>query len=372
VKSPKPDFESTDFMFNRIDLSGIDSTMAEATRLTRAGRLSEATALLRRNAGIAAGTTEAAKPGFDVIDLVAEPVQPTTPAREPTAAAGSGRMVAGSFTCPAGSRAFKLYVPGHHHATPMPLVVMLHGCTQTADDFAAGTAMNQLAETQGFVVAYPEQSQAANANRCWNWFEPAHQHRGSGEPSIIAGLTHQIMRDHPIDPARVYVAGLSAGGAAAAVMGAAYPDLYAAVGVHSGLALGSASNLISALAAMQGRGGAVAAHGHAVPTIVFHGDADSTVHPANGDAVIAAASAKGLTVLVEPRHHARGRDCTRMTGTTGDGRLVIEQWTIHGAGHAWSGGNARGTYTDPRGPSATDEMIRFFLTHRLVVSQVVV
>jgi poly(hydroxyalkanoate) depolymerase family esterase len=240
---------------------------------------------------------------------------------------------------------------------------MLHGCTQSADDFAAGTAMNQLAEERGFLVAYPEQSARANGQRCWNWFEPEHQRRGGGEPAIIAGITQAVMRDHDVDPARVYAAGLSAGGAAAAVLGAAYPDLYAAVGVHSGLALGSASNLVSALGAMQGRGDAPVGHG--VPTIVFHGDADRTVHPANGDAVIAAVAAKGLKVSTSEGRVAGGRSYTRLTGTAADGRAMIEQWTIHGGGHAWSGGSARGSYTDPLGPDASSEMLRFFLSHRL-------
>jgi poly(hydroxyalkanoate) depolymerase family esterase len=346
---------------------GIDSAMAEATRLTQAGRLVEATVLLR-GIGIAADAAAPTPSTADayVIDLMPERVRLSpTSARKPAPHVHSGRTTASNFSCQAGTRSYKLYVPGTRHATPMPLLVMLHGCTQTADDFAAGTAMNQLAEVEGFVVAYPEQSQIANRQRCWNWFEPAHQHRGRGEPAIVAGLTRKIMRDHPIDPARIYVAGLSAGGAAAAVMAAAYPDLYAAVGVHSGLALGSASNLVSALAAMQGRGSTGASRGHYVPTIVFHGDADTTVHPANGDAVIAAVSAKGLTVAIEASRHAGGRNYTRMTGTTDDGRVMIEQWTIHGAGHAWSGGSTQGSYTDPCGPSATREIVRFFMTHRL-------
>ena len=344
---------------------GINNAMAEATRLTRAGRLVEATALLR-GIDIAAGVAAPSTADAHVIDLIPERVRLSAKsARKPAPHMLSGLTTVSDFSCAAGSRSYKLYVPDTRHAAPMPLLVMLHGCTQTADDFAAGTAMNQLAEAEGFVVAYPEQSEAANRQRCWNWFEPAHQRRGHGEPAIIAGLTRKIIRDHPIDPARVYVAGLSAGGAAAAVMGAAYPDLYAAIGVHSGLALGSASNLISALAAMQGRGGTGAPRGHDVPTIVFHGDADSTVHPANGDAVIAAVSAKGLTVATEAFRHAGGRNYTRMTGTADNGRVMIEQWTIHGAGHAWSGGSAKGSYTDPSGPSATREIVRFFLTNRL-------
>ena len=345
---------------------GVDPILLEATRLTRAGRVAEATALLRSRL---AGTTGPASPAAtsdDVIDLVPETVTSSPGPGAAPASSRAGQFVSRSFSNAAGSRAYKLYVPKALHAIPMPLVVMLHGCTQSADDFAAGTRMNELAEQLGFVVAYPEQSQAANNTRCWNWFEPVHQKREAGEPSLIAGITRQVMRDQPVDASRVYVAGLSAGGAAAAVMGAAYPDLYAAVGVHSGLALGSASNLVSALSAMQGRGAqrsAQAGQTHAVPTIVFHGDADRTVHPANSDAVIAGVGAKGLKVATEQGRAAGGLSYTRATGTAADGQVMIEQWTIHGAGHAWSGGSTAGSYTDPRGPDASREMLRFFLMH---------
>jgi poly(hydroxyalkanoate) depolymerase family esterase len=356
---------------------GIDPNMLEATRLTREGRLAEAMALIRRGLGAETGPAPAAPIADDIIDLVpetvtwssslrAKPAAPRPSADRPARSA-PGQFVSRSFSNEAGSRAYKLYVPKSVHAAPMPLVVMLHGCTQSADDFAAGTRMNQLAEEMGFIVIYPEQSQTANSSRCWNWFEPAHQKRDAGEPSIIAGITRQVMRDQPVDASRVYIAGLSAGGAAAAVMGAAYPDLYAAVGVHSGLALGSASNLVSALSAMQGQGAQRrprAPQSHAVPTIVFHGDADRTVHPANGDAVIAAVAAKGLKVSTDQGHAPSGQSYTRATGTAADGRVMVEQWTIHGAAHAWSGGSTAGSYTDPRGPDASREMLRFFIMHR--------
>ena len=262
-----------------------------------------------------------------------------------------------------GSLAYRLYVPGRAPGRAMPLVVMLHGCTQSPEDFAAGTRMNEVAEQQGFLVAYPRQTQSANLQKCWNWFEAKDQHRDGGEPALIAGLTREILRDHAVDPARVYVAGLSAGGAAAAIMGQAYPDLYAAVGVHSGLAAGAASDMPSAFAAMR-QGGARLHSNLPVPTIVFHGDRDRTVHPANGDQVLAQAGAgASLEADVSRGQASGGLDFTRTVQSDENGRPMLELWTLHGAGHAWSGGSTAGTYTEPRGPDASREMVRFFLQH---------
>jgi poly(hydroxyalkanoate) depolymerase family esterase len=270
------------------------------------------------------------------------------------------------FANQAGKRAYKLYVPSGYHDQPLPLVVMLHGCTQSPDDFAAGTRMNDLAEESKFLVAYPGQAQSANTSRCWNWFSPADQQRDQGEPSLLAGITRQVMRDFRVQPGRVHIAGLSAGGAAAAIMGTTYPDLYAAIGVHSGLACGAANDIPSAFTAMrQGRSDLARAPGRlgrAVPTIVFHGDRDTTVNPINGDQVITQSkAAANLRTSVTTGEASGGIRYTCTVQADENGRSVLEQWVLHGAGHAWSGGSSAGSYTEPRGPDASREMMRFFL-----------
>ena len=260
---------------------------------------------------------------------------------------------------------------------------MLHGCTQNPDDFAAGTGMNELAAEGGFFVLYPEQSQGANSSRCWNWFKHNHQARGAGEPAVIAGMVKTVMSQHPIDARRVYVAGLSAGGAMAAILGDAYPDLFAAIGVHSGLPTGAANDATSAFTAMKSGAGdgsfasilnpsrvkppAVRTH-RSPPTIVFHGDADATVNPVNGEQVLAASLADiddVATLSDTERAIANGRHFTRKTYRDANGGVRAEHWTLHGAGHAWSGGRSAGSYADPKGPSASREMSRFFLEHSL-------
>ncbi len=277
-----------------------------------------------------------------------------------------GDFISGSFSSAAGARAYKLYVPTTRKSGPRPLIVMLHGCTQTPDDFAAGTRMNACAEDHECFVVYPEQTSAANPSKCWNWFNSADQQRGLGEPSIIAGLTLDVMKNHAIDPRRVYVAGLSAGGAAAAVLAETYADLYAAVGVHSGVACGAANDMTSAFKAMAGHGPPATKHYphntvKIMPTIVFHGDSDSTVHARNSAHVIARAKGSANFETFNESGAANGRSFTRAVHRNSQGNAVMEEWVIHGAGHAWSGGSMSGSFADPKGPDASLEMLRFFL-----------
>lgn len=384
--------------------------MIEATRLTGLGRLQEATTLIQRSLGghrappqvpaaplpahrgEAGGEARAETPqdaaaeaGLRVREVVGQVVRGLAPVlkglgsplRQPAPppagrpSAPGGRFVTLSHAEAAGTREYKLFIPSRPGA-PAPLIVMLHGCTQNPDDFAAGTGMNELAERAGVYVAYPAQSRQAHAQRCWNWYEPRDQGRGAGEPAIIAGLTRAVTAAHPIDPARVYIAGLSAGGAAALNIARAYPDLYAAVGVHSGLAAGCARDLGSALMAMQvgapGLGtttpfGAPAAATR-VPTIIFHGEEDGTVSVRNADQVLAQANIAGLMARSETIE-GRGHPFTRTRYRDESGRVIVEDWRVRGAGHAWSGGRPEGSYTDREGPDASRAMLDFFAEHRL-------
>ncbi len=384
--------------------------LLEAARLTKSGRLTEATAAIQRMLARQAAPGDAnpqARHGPPTIDGTVEAAE-TEPARahaqdrgrspfpealrgfleqigqgglqlpgdravhptgvpQPAAMPDDAKFLALTFSNQAGSRPYKLYVPSGYHGQPVPLVVMLHGCTQSPDDFAAGTRMNEAAEQRTCLVAYPGQTSSANMQKCWNWFNEADQQRDVGEPSLIAGITREVMRNYAVDPRRVYVAGLSAGGAAAAVLGDAYPDLYAAIGVHSGLACGAARDMPSAFTAMQ-RGGAPqqtrGARSRVVPAIVFHGDRDTTVNPRNGDAVVEqSAQGAALGVSTEDGQVVGGHAYRRIRRMDAAGKTLIELWVVHGAAHAWFGGSSAGTYTDPRGPDATTETLRFFLEH---------
>ena len=287
-----------------------------------------------------------------------------------------GRFVGDEFSHAGLTRRYKLYVPPPARgAQAQPLIVMLHGCGQHPDDFAAGTGMNAHARRQGFYVLYPAQSKEANKLRCWNWFKHNHQQRDRGEPALIAALTRSVIATHAIDPARVYIAGLSAGGAMAAIVAGEYPDIYAAVGVHSGLAPGAAVSAFEAMAAMKGLANGMAAMAWfarpaktlGVPMIVFHGDQDKTVHPVNAEHLIKtrlAGQPVGLEPSQESGRNGRGRRFTRSIYRDEQGRMLGEHWLVHGAGHAWSGGHPKASYTDALGPDASRQMLRFFLDCR--------
>lgn len=345
--------------------------MTDATNLTRSGDLRAATAAIQAALMGGSASTHRMLDDIAVIEGEAREIKDDDAVvKAPTPVAG--QFASGTYADKHGSRDYKLFTPPAAASKPVPLVVMLHGCTQNPDDFALGTGMNEAALAQGFFVLYPAQTQQANASRCWNWFMRSHQQRDEGEPALIANMTRDVMTKYSVDPQRVYVAGLSAGGAMAAILGDAYYDLFAAVGVHSGLATGSAKDVQSAFGVMNSGVSAGGSRGgtaddvarHTPPTIVFHGDQDSTVNPANGERVTAA-SAAGLVPEVEHGQSENGRKYTRLVYRESGGQVTTEHWVVHGAAHAWSGGSARGSYTDARGPSATDEMLRFFFANTL-------
>jgi poly(hydroxyalkanoate) depolymerase family esterase len=263
-------------------------------------------------------------------------------------------------------------------AHPMPLVLMLHGCHQSAEDFAAGTAMNAAAAQAGVLVLYPAQSPWANSQGCWNWFEPQHQRRGTGELALLVAMVDDVAaHQQPLDRRRIYVAGLSAGGAMAALLGSEYPDVFAAIGVHSGVQAKAVRNLHDALQVMDHgpqTDPALLTPGPHLPVIVFHGDLDDTVHARNGeylvDAVLADAIRRGVPLQRRScsGQSAAGQAYTRTVYWEGHheqmpDRVLVEHWQLHAGGHAWAGGSAQGSYTDPNGVNASQEMLRFFLQH---------
>lgn len=353
--------------------------LKKATELTRRGKLMEATRAIQR-----ALRGRAAKPPAsgqapreetraiagerapDVTDVAFR--APTRPEQARPSSFEAHRFVAAGRTY-----TYRLYVPPRSDDTPLPVIVMLHGCTQDAGDFAAGTAMNALAEQRCCIVVYPEQLARANSMRCWNWFDASQQQRGRGEPAMIAALATHVVERCNGDARRVYVAGLSAGGAMAALAGQLYPEVFAAVGVHSGLPAGSARDVPSAQAAMRRPARdpvANAPSGAALPTIVFHGRSDRTVHPDNGRRIVEEAAARalaaGIALTREEQRMTVGSDIVTRTLYT-DPRQVarLEHWEMAAGTHAWSGGSPAGTYTDPSGPSASAAMIDFFLVQRL-------
>lgn len=382
--------EST-FPMGSFDISSINATIEQALSSaglnTQTGPMKNVMDTIQQSlaaAGLNQARPAAPEHGVTIDGVAREIFTPDERTDEETARPADrvkpGQFISRSFTNQAGTRAYKLYIPTSYSAQlgePVPMVVMLHGCTQSPDDFAAGTQMNALAEQHGFLVAYPAQAANANGSKCWNWFRSEDQDRDRGEPSLIAGITREIVASYRVDERRVFVAGLSSGAAMAVILGATYPDVYAAVGAHSGLPYGAAHDMPSAFAAMKrsagvagmpnrpGSGAARAAGGRGVPTIVFHGDRDHTVDARNG-AEIAEQAIRGYSD--EPRLQASSR-----LGVTGGGRKyshtvyadaanqpVVEQWVLHGAGHAWSGGSPHGSFTDKGGPDASAEMIRFF------------
>ena len=370
----------------------MNRTMQETMRLVRAGDLHAATLAIQR--GLRGGqsmdgTGETAGSGASACCIEGQyrviPDSDAADSRAPATARALEDDVAihqrdaefrdHRFTCDAGSMHYKLFIPAGLGAAAAPLIVMLHGCTQSPDDFARGTRMNLLAQEHGYVVAYPAQAKSKNASKCWNWFRSRDQQRGQGEPAILAALTRHLVKAHGLDERRVYVAGLSAGGAMAAVLAGTYPDVYAAIGVHSGLPFGVAHDLPSAFAAMsQGAGrlgpGVPQVRMDPVPAIVFHGDRDTTVDAGNGTAVVeqcvgatrAAGDGRGdaTRTTVDRGVAPGGRSYTRTIFRDATGAVLAEQWLVHGAGHAWFGGDASGSYTDPAGPDASEQMLRFF------------
>ncbi|MEF2280249.1 PHB depolymerase family esterase [Deinococcus sp. YIM 134068] len=296
-------------------------------------------------------------------------------------AQAAGTTVTGSATGAGVTRSYTLYTPPAGAGAPRPLVVMLHGCTQSPADFAAGTRMNDLADGKGFLVVYPEQPSSANQNKCWNWFEPAHQGRGQGEPAAIKAVVDAVKGRTPVDASRVYVAGLSAGGAMSVIMGATYPDVFRAVGVGAGLEYKAATSTAAAFTAMSSGGpnpdtqgtaayNAMGTARQGVRAIVFHGTSDYTVAPVNGDQVAAQwVQTNDLTDDGQDNGSKSTSQLATHSGTVSGGRAytvktyaggTVELWNVTGMGHAWSGGSTAGSYTDPQGPDASAEMWRFF------------
>jgi poly(hydroxyalkanoate) depolymerase family esterase len=333
--------------------------MRRALEEVRAGRLADATSLIQstlaRN-----GLNGASIPGRPGDGLV--PLRPRLRAPRKSAANGGARE---RFTCAAGSREYVLHLPQGREAPPCGLVLMLHGCTQTPEDFAIGTGMNAQADATGLMIVYAAQSRGDNAQSCWNWFSGADQQQGRGEPAILAGLVRDVAARHDVPNGPIFVAGLSAGAAMAVILGRTCPDVFAGVGAHSGLPYGCARGVTEAFAAMAGQGTGTRGTpaDRPLPTIVFHGASDATVASANGQRIFddTLAAVRSQTEIVDDGTTA-GRSFRRTTILGPKGEVSAEKWLIDGLGHAWSGGNPAGSYADAHGPDASAEMIRFFLS----------
>ena len=308
---------------------------------------------------------------------------PRTAAKRPVAKRRtSGRWLRSTYTGPAGSRSYDVYLPaGHRRTARVPLVVLLHGCNQASEEFVAATRFTALADRHGFVIVAPRQTRGYQPGGCWRWYESAHQARGTGEPAILAGIVAKVLAEPSrwrIDRSRVYAAGISAGGAMALILAATYPEVFAAVGVHSAPAYRSATSGGRALGAMRGRGAVVTplAGARMAPLIVFQGTGDRVVHARSGTLVAeqwlaydAARSAgpgdphRITRSRAAARRSADGRRYTVTRWYSARGRKQLEYWRVEGLGHAWSGGLADGSYSDSRGPRASTAMWQFFAAH---------
>jgi poly(hydroxyalkanoate) depolymerase family esterase len=278
-----------------------------------------------------------------------------------------GKYLEETFRLGPAARTYKVHVPRGRRRQSMPLIVMLHGCTQDPDDFAAGTRMNALSDKHSCVVVYPAQPASANLAKCWNWFSPGDQRRDHGEPAMIAGITREVMQAYRIDERQVFIGGFSAGASMSIIMAATYPELYAAIGAHSGLPYLSATNMLSAFAAMRNGAALTQSLGTVgIPIIAFHGEDDHTVNPCNGQQVIfqwraSRQQSEHAGSCAEETGEADGRTYVRTRYLDSEHSLFAEHWVIKKLGHAWSGGSQQGSYTDPNGPDASEEMLRFFL-----------
>jgi len=286
-----------------------------------------------------------------------------------------------------GTRSYSIFVPsGYQPGQPIPLVVMIHGCMQDANDFMIGTQMNQIAERENFIVIYPEQSTAYNAGRCWNFFETANQRRGSGEPQAIVNMVNHVQSNFTINSDAIFAAGISSGGALTTTLGVLYPDVFRAISVHAGLSYQSGINAATGVSAMLSAipavnpafaaNNAVAGIGlgraRVVPTQVFHGSFDTVVNPLNGDNIVAqmltynAWSDSSINIFNRTFRTgtapvANGRTYSVESFRNSAGQVVVEHRRINLMGHDWSGGNAAGSHTDPRGPNASEIVWRFFM-----------